>query len=166
MSKTIIHSVLLFDGEKTHRDSTVTFDGSTGLITSVSTSGKDRPFPSDATVIDGKGHTLLPGLIEAHMHCYDLHMPPGVDNSEVLKSPLKSGVTTCCNMHSPAESAHGLQKKAKAELDNARKAGKAGRVTMADLKSSHLGATIDGGWPIPIVLAGHPSEEVWPCPFI
>ena len=112
------------------------------------------------TVIDGKGHTLLPGLIEAHMHCYDLHLPPGTDSSDVMKMPLKSGITTCCNMHAPAESAQGLQRAAKAELDEARKAGEHGRVTMSDLKSSHLGATIDGGWPKPIVLAGHPTEEV------
>ena len=160
MSETIIHSVLLFDGLTTHHDATVTFDSSTGLIKSVATSGNSGAPSSDATVIDGKGHTLLPGLIDAHIHCYDLHLPPGVDGSEVLKSPLKCGVTTCCNMHSPAESAQGLQQTAKAELDAARKVGKAGRVSMADLKSSHLGATIDGGWPKPIVLSGHPSEEV------
>lgn len=160
MSKTVIHSVLLFDGETAHKNAAVTFDGSTGFITSVSTSSDTSSFPSDATVIDGKGHTLLPGLIEAHMHCYDLHLPPGVNSSDVMKMPLKSGITTCCNMHAPAESAQGLQKAAKAELDEARKAGKDGRVTMSDLKSSHLGATIDGGWPKPIVLAGHPTEEV------
>ena len=160
MTQTIIHSVLLFDGENVHQNATVTFDSDTGLITSVSTSGSGNSHPTDATVIDGKGHTLLPGLMEAHMHCYDLHLPAGMDNSDVLKLPLKCGVTTCCNMHAPAESAHGLQSAAKAELEQARKDGKEGRVTMCDLKSSHLGATIDGGWPKPIVLAGHPTDEV------
>ena len=38
--------------------------------------------------------------------------------------------------------------------------GKAGRVELADLKSSLYGATIEGGWPKPIVLAHEPSEEV------
>ena len=159
MSKTVVHSVLLFDGETTHKNATVVFDSNTGLITSVSTANNDA-FPSDATIIDGKGHTLLPGLIEAHMHCHDLHMPPGISTDTILKSPLQSGVTTCCNMHAEMESAQDLQKMVKDELDRARKAGKAGTVTMADLKSSHLGATIDGGWPKPIVLAEHPTEEV------
>lgn len=161
MAQTVIHSVLLFDGKDVHKNATVTFDGSTGLITSVASSASDS-YPADATVIDGAGHTLLPGLIEAHMHCHDLHVPPGTDTSDVLKSTLRSGVTTACNMHAPAESANGLRETAAAELEAARKAGKKGRVTMSDLKSSHLGATIDGGWPKPIVLTGDPSPEVTP----
>lgn len=160
MPETVIHSVLLFDGENVHKNSTVTFDSSTGLITSVSTSTNDSSFPQDATIIDGSGHTLLPGLIEAHMHSYDLHVPPGTDTSDALKSPMKAGVTTCLNMHAPVEAVHGLQEQIRAELEIAKKAGKAGKVTMADLKSSHLGATIDGGWPKPIVLSGNPTEEV------
>jgi dihydroorotase-like cyclic amidohydrolase len=159
MAQTVVHSVLLFDGKDVHKNATVTFDGRTGLITSVSTS-TGGSHPADATVIDGSGHTLIPGLIESHMHCYDLHVPPGTDTSDVLKSTLKSGVTTACNMHAPKESANGLREVAAAELQKARNAGKDGRVTMSDLKSSHLGATIDGGWPKPIVLAGHPSPEV------
>jgi dihydroorotase-like cyclic amidohydrolase len=160
MPKTVVHSVLLFDGKDVRKNATVVFDSDSGLIETVSTSQNSQSFLAEATVVDGQGHTLIPGLIEAHMHCYDLHLPPGSDTSTVLRSPLKSGVTTCCNMHAPAESAQGLQAEVKAELEQARKAGKDGRVTMADLKSSHLGATIDGGWPKPIVLAGHPTPEV------
>jgi dihydroorotase-like cyclic amidohydrolase len=160
MPKTVVHSVLLFDGEDVHKNATVIFDSDSGLIDDVFTAQSAQDFPTEATVVDGQGHTLIPGLIEAHMHCYDLHLPPGADTSTVLRSPLSSGVTTCCNMHAPAESAQGLQAEVKAELEQARKAGKDGRVTMADLKSSHLGATIDGGWPKPIVLAGHPTPEV------
>lgn len=160
MAETIIHSVLLFDGENVHKNATVTFDSSSGLITGVSISNKNNSFAQDATVIDGSGHTLLPGLIEAHMHSYDLHVPSGTDASDSLKNPVKAGVTTCMNMHAPVETVHGLQEQIRADLEQARKAGKAGRFSMADLKSSHLGATIDGGWPKPIVLAGNPSEEV------
>src|SRR4051812_37507897 len=98
MAPTIIHSVLLFDGTSVHQDATVSFDSSTGLITSVS---KEKSgFPQGATVIDGNGHTLLPGLIESHMHVHGLHLPEGSDENDILRSPLRSGVTTVCDMHS------------------------------------------------------------------
>lgn len=44
------------------------------------------------------------------------------------------------------------------ELAQARKSN--GTVTMSDLKSSLYGATIEGGWPKPIVLGHDPTEEV------
>ena len=44
------------------------------------------------------------------------------------------------------------------ELSQARQSN--GTVTMSDLKSSLYGATIEGGWPKPIVLGHNPTEEV------
>jgi len=159
MGQTVIHSVLLFDGHSTHPDSTVIFDTNSGLVTSVSKSGDGKSFfPPGATLIDGNGHTLLPGLIEAHMHCHGLHLPPGTDASSVLKSSLKSGVTTVCDMHSDPLSVNKLRKAAAEELEQAKRSG--GTVSTSDLKSSLYGATIDGGWPKPIVLGHDPSEEV------
>ena len=161
MSHTVIRSVLLFDGDAVHEDATVILDGESGLITSVLMSSTDQSnYPEGARVIDGRGQTLLPGLIEAHIHCYDLHLPEGGDATVVLKHPLKAGVTTVCDMHSDTESVHALQKGAKDELERARKAGMTGRVTMSDLKSSHLGASIEGGWPKPVVLSHEPREDV------
>ena len=161
MSHTVIRNVLLFDGEAVHKDATVIFDADSGLITSVLHSSTDpSKYPAGARVIDGRGQTLMPGLIEAHIHCYDLHLPEGGDSTVVLKHPLKAGVTTVCDMHSDTASVHALQKGAKEELEAALKAGMTGRVTMSDLKSSHLGATIEGGWPKPVVLAHEPREDV------
>ena len=161
MSHTVIRNVLLFNGYETHEDATVIFDADSGLIASVSTSSIDSSnSPQGARVIDGRGKTLMPGLIEAHIHCYDLHLPEGGDATVVLTHPLKAGVTTVCDMHSDPESVHALQKGAKEELEKARKAGMTGRVTMSDLKSSHLGATIEGGWPKPVVLSHEPREDV------
>lgn len=160
MSETVVQNVTLFDGRATHSGATVTFNSSTGLITAVSTDNSSAETPSEATVIDGQGHTLLPGLIDAHIHCYGLHLPDGADLSSVLRDPLRCGVTTVCDMHSDTETVWDHQNRVKEELEQAKQDGKSGRVTMASLKSAHLGATIEGGWPKPIVLAGHATDEV------
>lgn len=159
MGLTVIHSVRLFDGTDVHDTSTVTFDSSTGKITSVSTAGNGhQDTPSGAEVIDGKGHTLLPGLIDAHVHVHDLHLPPGGDHDQVLKSPLKCGVTTICDMHSDPVIVHKLRNDIKKEEESVKAGG--GSITRSDLKSSLYGATIKGGWPKPIVLGHNPTEEV------
>ncbi|KAK5272619.1 hypothetical protein LTR99_002011 [Exophiala xenobiotica] len=159
MGPTIIHSVLLFDGTSLHPNATVTFDPEKGIITSVSTSSTSSSgFPSEATVIDGEGHTLLPGLIESHMHVHGLHLPPGADKSDLLRSPLRCGVTTVCDMHSDPATVIEHRQVVAEELAQARKSD--GTVTMSDLKSSLYGATIEGGWPKPIVLGHNPTEEI------
>ncbi|KIW20341.1 hypothetical protein PV08_00916 [Exophiala spinifera] len=95
MGATVIHSVLLFDGVSTHPNATVTFDRESGRITSVSTTPTSSThFPPGAAVIDGQGCTLLPGLIESHMHVHNLHLPPGASEDDILRSPLRCGVTT------------------------------------------------------------------------
>lgn len=68
MATTIIHSVLLFDGYSFETSPvTVTFSASSGTIVSVSKDKFDgSSAPKNATVIDGSGQTLLPGLIEGH----------------------------------------------------------------------------------------------------
>ncbi len=159
MSLTVIHSVVLFDGNSTHPNATVTFDSHSGKITSVSDGASSgSQYPETATVIDGKGHTLLPGLIESHMHCHNLHLPPGADSTDILRSPLRCGVTTVCDMHSDTETVNRHRAAIAHELAVARKS--QGSVEFSDLKSSLFGATIDGGWPAPIVLGHHPSDEV------
>lgn len=167
MPQTIIKNVFLFDGTATHPDSSVSFDSDSGKILSVSNSSSSSQHDANATIVDGKGHTLLPGLIEYHMHCHGLHVPKGTPLNSVLRSPLKCGVTTVCDMHSDPAAVKELQSEATEELKNTRKSGTG--VTMSDLKSSHYGATIRGGWPKPVVLASHPGDpeleamvETWP----
>jgi len=154
---TIIHSVLLFDGNSVHQDATVSFDSSTGLITSISK--EKSSFPQGAAVIDGSGHTLLPGLIESHMHVHSLHLEKGADDSEILRSPLRSGVTTVCDMHSDLAAVTRWRNLIADDLKQAQ-AG-SGSVSLSDLRTALLGATIQGGWPIPIVLGPNPTEEVF-----
>ena len=160
MADTIIHSVHLFNGHTFEKDPmSVTFSSSSGTIVSVS---KEKPdastAPKNATIIDGSNQTLIPGLIEGHMHVHGMHLPAGGDESQILKTPLKCGITTLCDMFSDTETVQARRAEIKADLDEAKATGQ--NVTMSDLKSCILAATIEGGWPKPIVLGHHPTEEV------
>lgn len=158
MGITVIKSVRLFDGNEVFPTSTVTFDTDSGTIISVDTSSSSNDVPPDAEVIDGSGHTLLPGLIDAHVHVHGLHLPEGADHSQVLRTPLRCGVTTICDMHSDPEIIHKFKANIKEGVARAKKDNS--KVALADLKSSLYGATIEGGWPKPIVLAHDPTEEL------
>ena len=71
--------VTVFDGEefRPHRDVRV----EDGRIRAV---GQRLRLPDDLPRVDGRGHTLLPGLIDAHTHTYGM----------VLNDSLRFGVTT------------------------------------------------------------------------
>lgn len=153
---TIIQDVRIFDGKDVHSRSTVVFESSSGNIVSVSNSLKD--IPEDAKIVDGSGHTLLPGLIDAHVHVYDLHLPKDADHSQVLRQPLKCGVTTICDMHSDPPTIHKFRRQIEDEVNLARQESK--KVELCDIKSALYGATIEGGWPKPIVLGHNPTDEV------
>ena len=71
MATTVFKNIRVFDGEKVHQSATVVVKN--GKIASVSTSALSG-VEEGATTIDGAGQTLLPGLIESHMHA---HLPPG-----------------------------------------------------------------------------------------
>jgi cytosine/adenosine deaminase-related metal-dependent hydrolase len=77
MSFTAITSVRVFDGENIHPATTVVISGTT-------ISGVGGIVPDGATVVDGKGCTLLPGLIDSHVHT-------GIPQLELA---LRFGVTT------------------------------------------------------------------------
>ncbi|KEF63604.1 uncharacterized protein A1O9_01582 [Exophiala aquamarina CBS 119918] len=159
MKPTLIHSVTLFDGHSTHRGSTVAFDGSTGIITKVATgdSGPDVKGATEAVIIDGTGHTLIPGLIESHMHAHQMHLSPGSPMPHPLRSPLRCGVTTVCDMHCDPAIVEKLGAEIADDIYRARKLDF--KITLSDLKSALYAATIDGGWPKSIVLGHDPSAE-------
>jgi imidazolonepropionase-like amidohydrolase len=86
MATTVFQNVRVFDGEKIHQSASVVVKD--GKISSVSST--QPPNIEGATTIDGAGHTLLPGLIEAHMHAH-IHAGKGtvryftlVEGSQVL----------------------------------------------------------------------------------
>lgn len=79
-----ITNVRVFDGTDVIPRATVVIDGDR-----ISGVGPDVPVPPGATVIDGQGKTLLPGLIDAHAHVYA---------KEQLEQSLAFGVTTVLDM--------------------------------------------------------------------
>lgn len=80
----VIADVMVFDGERAiGRRSVVILDGT---ITQV---GRTVDPPDGAVSIDGRGKTLLPGLIDAHVHLRDF---------EALRQAARFGVTTMLDM--------------------------------------------------------------------
>ena len=82
-SVTAITGVRLFDGERLLEDATVII--SEGRITEV---GMDLAIPDEAETIKGEGRTLLPGLIDAHVHAY----------GSARTDALRMGVTALLDM--------------------------------------------------------------------
>jgi imidazolonepropionase-like amidohydrolase len=79
----VFRNVDVFDGSRLIRNTTVLVRD--GMVRAV---GQDIPIPSFAEVVDGKGKTLLPGLIDAHVHF-------GLSQGEqFLRDALNFGVTT------------------------------------------------------------------------
>lgn len=117
----LIRKVRVFDGGRMlPATSVVILDGHIQGV------GKKLKVPRGGRVVDGRGKTLLPGLIDAHVH---------VRSAEDLKTALKFGVTTCLDMFTRYEMA--------AELRAEQAAGKAsGR---AELFSAGTPATAPGG---------------------
>jgi len=80
----VIKNVRIFDGEQIIPSGTVVIDKD-----KIVAAGERVNIPIKAKVIDGKDHTLLPGLIDAHVHIWD---------SENLRQSLAFGVTTVVDM--------------------------------------------------------------------
>lgn len=114
-----ITNVRLFDGESLTSASTVRVDDST--VTAV---GGPGVIERGDHLVDGKQGTLLPGLIDAHVH-----LLPGAS-----AQALGFGVTTMLDMFSKPD----LIEAERAEFR---------RATLADVHSSSVGATAPGGHP-------------------
>jgi imidazolonepropionase-like amidohydrolase len=113
---TAIANVRVFDGESISEAHTVVLDGA--HIVAVSDS-----VPADATVVDGAGATLIPGLIDAHVHT----------DMDGLHDALLFGVTTELEMNGRWSR---RERKKIAEQDD-----------VADLRSPGMGLTAKGGHP-------------------
>lgn len=118
-----IRDVRVFDGDKTipHANVVVT-DGRIAAV------GPDAAVPAGADVIDGHDKTLLPGLIDSHVHVF-----PGAQ-----KDALRFGVTTELDMFDLARDF----KTWKAQRESLAKTGE------ADTWAAGLGVTVKGGAPI------------------
>ncbi|NGX16075.1 amidohydrolase family protein [Wenzhouxiangella sp. XN24] len=138
---TAIIDVRLFDGTDFLEDATVILaDGR------VLAAGHDIEVPTGATVIDGRGRTALPGLIDAHAHVF----------GAAREDALRFGVTTLLDMfRMPMDS---VQVRAERESLSATK--------RADLFSAGYLATVPGGhgtqfgFPVPTLNDTDPAEWV------
>ena len=118
---TVFHHVRVFDGERVLFADTVIVEEDT-----IAAVGSDLAFPPGSTVIDGRGQTLLPGLIDGHTHTFG---PSGLQQALIL------GVTTELDMFTDWRLAQ--------QLKTLQAAGE-GR-DKADLRSSGTLATAPGG---------------------
>lgn len=116
---TLVQDVRVFDGERMHAKRSVLIDGAT--IINADFKGA---VPAGARVVSGAGRTLLPGLIDAHVHAY-----------QDLALPLLFGVTTQVDMFTAVPVMQDLTRRMK-EGSNA---------GMADMFSAGTLATAPGG---------------------
>ncbi|MEJ2862796.1 amidohydrolase family protein [Actinomycetospora flava] len=125
---TTISGARVFDGTDVLGTASVTLED--GVVTEV------RPGSEHGGDVDGRGMTLLPGLIDAHVHLR------GAGN---LDQDLRYGVTTVLDMFSaPPQFTAMLRRRAATHTDE------------ADLRSSGLMAGAVDGWPA-VILPPDPS---------
>lgn len=128
MSSTAITGAHVFDGEKPLGVTTVVIDG--GRIVQVG----GQP-PAGAEVVDGSGATLLPGLIDAHVHT----------SRDGLALALRFGVTTELEM----QGTNTRDRRGAISQDD----------SVADVRSSGFALTPPGGHPSELFPPGfHPGQ--------
>ena len=131
-SSFVISNARVFDGEKIITGATVVV--SDGKIAAV---GPKIATPSDAQIIDATGDTLMPGLIDSHVHIW---------TRDVLASALAFGVTTELDMFMRWRQAmHWKEQESKGAFD------------VADFRTAGTCVTSP---------AGHGTEEGFPIPTI
>jgi len=126
---TLVRDVRVFDGERAHERRSVLFDGA--VIVDADYRGAP---PAGARVVDGAGRTLLPGLIDAHVHAF-----------RYLELPLMFGVTTQVDMFNSVQIMQDLTT-AMAAGKNGGRADMFSAGTLATAKSGH---GTQFGMPIP-----------------
>lgn len=137
---TLIRSVTVFDGTRSLGRHDVLIRGD--RIVAIDPRAKPAP---DTRIVDGTGKTLLPGLIDAHVHAF-----------QAGEDPLLFGVTTQLDMFSPPEVGKAAHDKM-ARHDNAR---------AADLYSAGYLATVPKGhgteYGLPVPTLTTPAEaDAW-----
>ena len=135
MGSVLIKDVRIFTGQEVLDSGFVLVED--GIINSI---GRSPP-AVDAPTISAPGATLMPGLIDAHIHAHQGEV-------QGLEQHLRFGVTTVLDMHNEPKFVASLKKAAKERHD------------VADFKSACHAATIDQGWPAPVVTLHDKSVEV------
>ncbi|KAK4497003.1 hypothetical protein PRZ48_011452 [Zasmidium cellare] len=125
MASFLIKDVRIFDGEAVIDNGSVLVKD--GKIAEVSTT----PIDFNGKIISRSGHTLVPGLIDAHVHI-------DFGNESGLAQGLRFGVTTQCDMGNAPFQIHQLRELVK-------------KGDCSDLKAAMKSATPEGGWPAPLL---------------
>ena len=119
----VVRDVRVFDGEEVIERTNVEVRG--GAISSVG----EEPVQPGIEIIDGRGRTLLPGLIDGHVHVAD-------DAESALEQALLMGVTTVFDMFTAGERLRRIKQIRAADPDGA-----------AHVLTAGTGATAPGGHP-------------------
>ncbi|KAL2787485.1 hypothetical protein BJX66DRAFT_341128 [Aspergillus keveii] len=139
----LINHVRIFDGERvTLEDAHVLIEN--GRIASIS-SNIPPSLPERCVWIPGSGCTLLPGLIDSHVHVYN--------DATFLPNALRFGVTTVLDMHNEPHWFQEMKQMAVARDD------------VADILSACYAATVKDGWPAAIIQLTSDSPQESGLPF-
>jgi len=122
----LIRDVRVFDGYRALDHRSVLVRG--GVIAEVAGPGL-KP-PRGATVVEGAGRTLLPGIIDAHVHVSH------TDPDKTLAQSARFGVTTDLDMFTGVATLKRMHELSKADLPN-----------LADVRSAGVGASAPNGHP-------------------
>ncbi|CAG7558177.1 unnamed protein product [Fusarium equiseti] len=133
ISTFIVEDVKIFDGHKFIANGFVYVRD--GHIADVGSGKPDRIIGQHTLRISRPQHTLIPGLIDAHIHAL-------AGNTNSVEQSLRFGVTTVCDMHNEVEDIMRL-KQWVAEPQN--------KARYSDYKYAGIGAVVEGGWPIPVM---------------
>jgi imidazolonepropionase-like amidohydrolase len=136
---TAVRGVRLFDGTRVVPRANVVFDGTT-----IVAAGPGVAIPAGATVIDGTGRTLLPGLIDSHTHAF----------GPALERALRFGVTTELDMFTSVDALKQWKREQSEGIVT----------TRADIRSAGTLITVKGGHgteyiPIPTYAPGTDPQE-------
>lgn len=137
---TLIENVAVFDGARRLPPRAVLLRD--GKIADPDFKGRA---PAGAKIVDGRGKTLLPGLIDSHVHAFQ--------DQDV---PLLFGVTTQLDMFSPPEATRDVRARMKAGTNAA----------TADIVTAGILATVPGGhgtqFGLPVPTLTTPAEaDAW-----
>ncbi|MES2150221.1 MAG: CIA30 family protein [Pseudomonadota bacterium] len=135
-AQTLVRDVRVFDGERMLARRSVLIDGA--RIVDPDFHGA---LPAGARVVDGAGRTLLPGLIDAHVHAY-----------RFFDLPLMFGVTTQIDMFTGVAVMQEITRKMKSGQNQ----GQADMFSAGTLATAPGGHGTEYGMPIPTL--GAPAE--------
>ncbi len=136
----VIRNVRIFDGERVLEEQDVAVEN--GIIVRL---GIDVEAPDVARVIDGKGLTLLPGLIDAHTHTI---------SPEIQETSLAVGVTTELDMFASWQMVKGIRARQESGLN----ANRSDVFSAGTLVTSPNGHGTEYGFSIPTIET--PDEAV------